>query len=175
MNTFMESFQYTSEIVARAAPGTTSKTLQNWTWKKQWLTPVEEGVSRGQVRRFSRLNVIEAALAIAMMGEGLSREQATQSMRHAGRAARKGTSYADELFSKYFAQLPEIQPRSRGWRWLIFRNSNEGWVIGVRAFRDRNAKKVFDEHRDHPFIHIPVSAIVARVDEVLKAHAETMQ
>lgn len=152
----------------------TPQVAHNWLTRGLWYSDIE-APGRGRARRFTRINAIEAVIAVELLRGRLTREHSHQAFKRRIQEFRDGpTGYEDEI-PNHFPELPEFKPGSVGWRWAIFTNVNihshkdSGHVVACKGFSQEDAAALFRLHDDDTFLILPISHVVRRVDALLDA------
>ena len=168
MNT---EYPFTIEDVAAVTGGRVSrKTASNWVNANQWFFPVFP-FRHGHPRPYSRLTLIEAAIASKAMSSGIPRSAVKFFLQ--SRADSLDGSDGGWVKQRADVHFPELEASATGWFWLCFVTISEDGKsfveAGVRAHRGIEAlaadlaevNPVADE--SVAFV-LKISEIVARVD-----------
>jgi hypothetical protein len=177
----MTHYRYSAADIEHVTSGfVTLKAINNWVNAKDWFSPLEPA-SRGRSRMFSRMNLIEAGIARAMMVAGISRKDAKNYMLLKAAALRSG-GYVDDLPSLLEASPPFVCG-SAGWVWVLTFSEHDGLreldgiydskVDELAGLRDAEGAPVDIAALATAVIIIPVSGIVARVDALDDVRGKT--
>ncbi|MEG6508605.1 hypothetical protein V6C03_06450 [Methyloligella sp. 2.7D] len=164
-----EQYRFTAKQIGELTDGRVSlKTLNNWVAKKQWFTELAPS-EKGRPRLFSRANVIEAVLASYFMMAGLPRSGASTLMQLLVVNANGSGGWVGDLRDK-FELLPYLRPRSKDWHLLL--NCSEeresltfGRLDEIRAVSTGALANELSGSTSSTIV-IPISAIIARIDEI---------
>lgn len=152
------------------------KMISNWDALHLFYLPIPKP-GPGLPREYSRANLVEMAVAVEMMSDGFSRKQVKQAFTARARARVRpgfidGTSYKVDP-PDLFREAPELQPGSRGYRWVMFKAShhsdegNEGDVVACIPYREDQAADIFATYQDLTFTVVPISKVIAHLDYAL--------
>jgi hypothetical protein len=170
----------THEVISKVTQGRVDqKALANWTDRELWVSELAP-VERGKPRHYSRVNVIEAAIADRLCNRlGLRRPLATgiiKSRAHAVAVPTFGMSYWAGDLRKAFNEAPEFNASAcRFWWWIIVVNTDGddknsmGWTIAAEE-RDLPSR-IADLQKDDAgleLVLLPVGRIVNAVDMAIE-------
>jgi hypothetical protein len=167
------------------------KILNNWSGRGEWAVPVSP-IPLGKRRLYSRLHVIEAAIAADLMSLGIPRLPIRFAfVRRARTAGREETQYQTDL-SQGFPEFPEFECGSSGWKWVLYPSFVHGtsvldatagenttelptdqlWPLAVNNTNDLIEALDLHDLPPLPAIVVDISRIVANVDAALETTHE---
>lgn len=159
----METFRFTSADIQTVTFGHVNlRILNHWSNQDLWFS--ETGpASAGRPRKFSRINVIEAALAHDLAMAGVTRRDAKNYITLM--TAKKGSGDWSGAQPQLLERRPAFSRGSEGWLWLLTFTESEGGR-GLDELQELKTAELPENlaGNQHAAVIIPISAIVQRVD-----------